>query len=134
MARSRLKRELVTARDQILKSKNIKMLNSADFFSLTDATLVYASLGTLDGGANRSEIISKTWLSESLCLKILEQLQSRNFFTYKDGSYFPTSRHLLFSEIRAGGTFRSFYVRRLKEVENRILIHLNSESAESADG
>lgn len=127
--RNALEAHVDRARMLVRKRDIAKKKDSKDFFALNEASLVYAALGSAHRGAKLSDLVFRTKLSEKRIRSILARLQERGFVETKDqDSYFPTERHLAFSEIKAEGTFLSHYLSRIKQLHDRAKDHFQSDS------
>ncbi len=111
--------ELNKARAQVQRRLAATERNVKDFYSRADATLVYASLGSLENGVDLSTIHLKTRIPQGRLEVILSDLVDKGFVREQASRYFPTERHLSFSEIKAGGSFQKHYATRASSLRKR---------------
>jgi len=120
--------ELMKARTKVQKRHAATARNSKDFYSLADATSVYASLGSLLDGVDLPIIQRKTRISQSRICTILNDLICKGFAREQEGRFFPTERHLSFSEIKAGGSFQKYYSSRTAGLRRRAVVNFDSQT------
>ncbi len=127
-SRTFLKEEIEKSRLQIQRRVKSKNLNPKDFYSISQASLVYAALGSIENGATLDELVMKTRINPEQVQAIIRNLELKKFIVSHENLYFPTDRHLSFSDLKEGENFQSFYLSRLKQLQKRVSKSLTSDS------
>lgn len=102
------------------------LLDPESFFSLMDASLIYASLGK--NGASLETLERKTLLNREILKAALQSLSEGGFILARRGQYFPSDRHLSFSKIKPGGSFQKYYSHRVNQLKKKAAKEFSSET------
>lgn len=78
---------------------------------------VYSALGTPETGASLEDVVSRTRLSQEVCFRVLESMQTHQVVKKRDSRYYVQSPVMIFSGLGKNEFFRQTYHRALQSIQ-----------------